>query len=186
MINEGDFAPDFTLQADNGSQVSLADYRGKIVVLYFYPKDETPGCTAQALGFKQAVREYEKDGIVILGVSKDSVESHRKFKEKHELPFNLLSDPETVVLNLYGVWKQKILYGRIFMDTERTTFLIDEKGIVKKVYRKVKPNEQAQTCLLDLIASKRQLWVIRGFLSRWFDLIAFFKIGAVKLVSNLH
>jgi len=153
MINEGELAPNFTLQADDGSPVSLRNYKGKKVVLYFYPKDETPGCTTEALGFKEAVAEFEKEGAVILGVSIDSVESHRKFKEKHELPFALLSDPEATVLKLYDVWKQKSLYGRTFMGTERTTFVVDEKGVVAKVYRKVKPKEHAQTCLLDLKAS---------------------------------
>jgi len=128
MINEGELAPNFTLQADDGSPVSLRNYKGKKVVLYFYPKDETPGCTTEALGFKEAVAEFEKEGAVILGVSIDSVESHRKFKEKHELPFALLSDPEATVLKLYDVWKQKSLYGRTFMGTERTTFVVDEKG----------------------------------------------------------
>jgi peroxiredoxin Q/BCP len=154
LVDEGEVAPNFTLLADNGSQVSLDSYRGKTVVLYFYPKDETPGCTTEAIGFREAVSEFEKQGAVILGVSKDSVESHRKFKEKHQLPFILLSDPEEKVLNLYGVWKEKSLYGRTFMGTERTTFVIDEKGIVKKVYRKVKPKDHAQICLIDLRGGK--------------------------------
>lgn len=153
LVDEGQIAPDFTLQSDDGTQVSLRNYRGKKVLLYFYPKDETPGCTTEALGFKEAVAEFEKEDAVIIGVSKDSLDSHRKFKEKHGLPFTLLSDPEAEVLKLYGVWKQKSLYGRTFMGTERTTFLIDEKGVVKKVYRKVKPQEHAQTCLLDLKAN---------------------------------
>jgi peroxiredoxin Q/BCP len=155
LVDEGQIAPDFTLQADHGTQVSLKDYKGKLVVLYFYPKDETPGCTTEALGFKEAVEEFEKQGAVILGVSKDNVESHRRFKEKYELPFTLLSDPETKVLNLYGVWRKKTLYGRTFMGTERTTFVINEKGEVTKVYRKVKPKEHAQICLLDLKAGRR-------------------------------
>lgn len=153
LIDEGQIAPDFTLQADNGKTVSLKNLRGKKVVLYFYPKDQTPGCTTEALRFKEAAAEFEKENAVILGVSKDSIESHQKFKQKHNLPFTLLSDPDTKVLQLYGVWKQKSLYGRSFMGTERTTFLIDEKGIVQKVYHKVKPKEHAQTCLLDLKAS---------------------------------
>ena len=152
MVDEGNIAPDFTLQADDGKKVSLKDYRGKTVILYFYSKDGTSGCTTEALGFKEAVKEFEQKGAVILGVSKDSVESHRMFKEKHGLPFTLLSDPQMEALKLYGVWKQKSLYGRTFMGAERTTFVIDEKGIVEKVYRKVKPKEHAQTCLLDLKA----------------------------------
>lgn len=150
MVDEGEIAPDFMLQSDDGPQISLRNYRGKKVVLYFYPKDETPGCTTEALGFKDAISEFEKEDTAILGVSKDSVDSHRKFKKKHDLPFTLLSDPEAVVLKQYGVWKQKKLYGRVYMGTERTTFLIDEKGIVKKIYRKLKPKDHAQTCLLDL------------------------------------
>ena len=150
MVSEGEEAPDFTLQADDGRRVSLSDYRGKKVVLYFYPKDGTPGCTREAIEFRDMIKEFEKEDIVILGVSKDSVQSHQKFKRKHELPFTLLGDPEGKVLNLYGVWRKKSLYGRIFMGTERTTFLIDENGIVRKVYRKVKVKGHARACLLDL------------------------------------
>ena len=150
LVSEGDEAPDFTLQADDGREVSLSDYRGKKVVLYFYPKDGTPGCTREAIEFRNIFEEFEKEDVVILGVSKDSVQSHQKFKRKHELPFTLLSDPEGRVLDLYGVWKKKSLYGRTFMGTERTTFLIDDMGVVKKIYRRVRVKGHAQTCLLDL------------------------------------
>jgi len=153
LVTEGDQAPDFTLQADDGREVSLSDYKGKKVVLYFYPKDETPGCTQEAIEFRDMVKEFDKEDAVILGVSKDSVQSHQKFKRKHNLPFTLLSDLDGKVLDLYGVWKKKSLYGRNFMGTERTTFLIDEKGIVKKLYRKVKVKGHAQACLLDLRGS---------------------------------
>ena len=153
MVSEGEVAPNFTLQADDGGEVSLSSYRGKKVVLYFYPKDGTPGCTREAIEFRDMAKGFEKEDAVILGVSKDSVQSHQKFKAKHDLPFKLLSDPEGKVLDLYGVWKKKSLYGRTFMGTERTTFLIDEKGIVKKAYRKVKVKGHAQACLLDLKAS---------------------------------
>jgi len=153
LVNEGEEAPDFTLLGDDGRKVSLKDYRGKKVVLYFYPKDGTPGCTREAIEFRDIAEEFEKEGAIILGVSKDSIKSHQKFKQKHELPFTLLSDPEGKVLDLYGIWKKKSLYGRTFMGTERTTFLIDEKGIVKKVYRKVKAKGHAQVCLLDLKGS---------------------------------
>jgi len=153
LVNEGEEAPDFTLLGDDGRKVSLKDYRGKKVVLYFYPKDGTPGCTREAIEFRDIAEEFEKEGAIILGVSKDSIKSHQKFKQKHELPFTLLSDPEGKVLDLYGVWKKKSLYGRTFMGRERTTFLIDEKGIVKKVYRKVKAKGHAQVCLLDLKGS---------------------------------
>ena len=150
MISEGEKAPDFTLQADDSKKVSLNDYRGKKVVLYFYPKDGTPGCTREAVEFRDLIKEFEKQNTVILGVSKDGVKSHQKFKQKHALPFTLLSDPEGKVLDLYGVWKKKSLYGRTFMGTERTTFIIDEDGMVEKVYRKVRAKGHAQTCLLDL------------------------------------
>ncbi|MCW4031444.1 MAG: thioredoxin-dependent thiol peroxidase, partial [Candidatus Bathyarchaeota archaeon] len=143
-------APDFTLQADDEREVSLSDYRGKRIVLYFYPKDGTPGCTREATEFRDLMKEFEKEDIVILGVSKDGVKSHQKFKQKHGLPFTLLSDPEGKVLDLYGVWKKKSLYGRTFMGTQRTTFLIDEKGVITKIYRKVKAKGHAQICLLDL------------------------------------
>jgi thioredoxin-dependent peroxiredoxin len=128
----------------------LSDFRGRKVVLYFYPKDGTAGCTREAVEFRDLAQEFEKQDITILGVSKDSVKSHQKFKQKNELPFTLLSDPEAKVLNLYGVWKEKKLYGRTYMGTERTTFLIDEKGIVQKIYRKVKVKGHAKSCLLDL------------------------------------
>jgi len=150
MVVEGEEAPIFTLKADDGREVSLSDYRGKKVVLYFYPKDGTPGCTNEAKEFRDNIGEFEKENAVILGVSKDSVDSHRKFKQKHNLPFTLLSDPKGNVLDLYGVWKKKSLYGRTFMGTERTTFLIDERGIVKRIFRKVKVKGHAQVCLLDL------------------------------------
>ena len=154
MVAEGEKAPDFTLEADDGRQISLKDYVGKRVVLYFYPKDDTPGCTREAVEFRDVADQFEREGAVVVGVSKDGVESHRKFKQKYELPFTLLSDPDGKVLELYGVWKEKSLYGRTFMGTERTTFLIDEKGFVVKVYRKVKPQGHAQVCLLDLKASQ--------------------------------
>ena len=150
MAVEGEKAPMFTLKADDGREVSLTDFRGKKLVLYFYPKDGTPGCTNEAKEFRDNIGEFEKENAVILGVSKDSVDSHRKFKQKHDLPFTLLSDPEGNVLDLYGVWKKKSLYGRTFMGTERTTFLIDELGIVKRIFRKVKVKGHAQICLLDL------------------------------------
>ena len=146
----GETAPNFTLLSDESKEVSLSDYHEKKVVLYFYPKDGTPGCTKEAQGFRDLVDEFAKENAVIIGVSKDSVKSHQKFEEKHKLPFTLLSDPEGKVLDLYGVWKQKSMYGRTFMGTERTTFLIDPEIKVKKVYRKVKVKGHAQVCLLDL------------------------------------
>ena len=150
LADVGERAPDFILEADDGREVTLSSYRGKKVILYFYPKDGTPGCTTEAKEFRDNVNEFEKENAVILGVSKDSAKSHQRFKQKHALPFTLLSDPKGKVLDLYGVWKKKSLYGRSFMGTERTTFLINEDGVVEKVYRKVKAKGHAQTCLLDL------------------------------------
>ncbi len=149
MVNEGEEAPNFTLLSDDGRKVSLSDYRDGKVVIYFYPKDGTPGCTREAIEFKDLIEKFEKEDITILGISKDTVKSHQNFKRRYELPFTLLSDPDGKVLMLYGVWKKKHLYGKTFMGTERTTFLVDEKGIVKKIYRKVNVKGHAQTCLID-------------------------------------
>ena len=150
MVSEGEMAPNFELLSDSGNKMSLKDFRGQKLILYFYPKDGTPGCTTEALEFKKLSEEFEKEGAIIIGISKDGVESHKKFKGKHDLPFTLLSDPEAKILEKYDVWKKKSLYGRTFMGTERTTFLIDEQGKVMKIYRKVKPKGHAETCLLDL------------------------------------
>ena len=150
MVDVGETAPDFTLISDESEKVSLNDYHGKKIVLYFYPRDGTPGCTKEAEGFRNMADEFNKENTVIIGVSKDSVESHRKFKEKHNLPFTLLSDPDGKVLDMYGVWKKKSMFGRTFMGTNRTTFLLDENKIVKKIYRKINVKQHAQTCLLDL------------------------------------
>ncbi len=150
LVNEGDQAPNFSLKADDGKKVSLSDFKGKKIILYFYPRDGTPGCTTEAIEFKNLARDFEKENVIIIGISNDNIQSHKKFKEKYDLPFTLLSDPESKVLNQYDVWKEKNLYGKKFMGTERTTFIIDEKGIVKKIYRKVKPKGHAQICLIDL------------------------------------
>ncbi len=150
MPTEGDVAPGFTLLSDAGESTSLNDFLGKKVVLYFYPKDGTPGCTQEAREFRDLAHEFEKEEAVIIGVSKDSVESHRRFKRSNDIPFQLLSDPDGKVLEAYGVWKKKSLYGRTFWGTERSTFVIDRKGKVSKAYRRVKPKGHAQMCLLDL------------------------------------
>ena len=150
LVVEGEEAPNFSLMSDEKRDITLSDYLGKKVVLYFYPKDGTPGCTNEAKAFRDAIKDFEKENAVILGVSKDSVESHQKFKRKHDLPFTLLSDPEGEVLNLYGVWKQKSMFGKTFMGIERTTFLLDEFGVVRKIYRKVRVKGHSQACLLDL------------------------------------
>jgi peroxiredoxin Q/BCP len=131
-------APDFELEADDGSTVSLRQFRGKEVILYFYPKDGTSGCTKEACDFRDSASWFDEMDIVVLGVSKDSVESHRKFKAKHSLNFPLLSDPDLVAHKKYGVWKEKKMYGRSFMGTERTTFIIDEDGKVKRIFRRVR------------------------------------------------
>ena len=147
MLEAGIKAPEFTLPDKNGTPVSLQDFRGKKVVLYFYPKDNTPGCTRQACAFAGAYREFEDLNTVILGVSKDSQTSHQKFAEKYTLPFILLSDPELAAIQAYDVWKEKKLYGKISMGVVRTTYLIDEKGIIEKVFPKVKPDTNAAELL---------------------------------------
>lgn len=137
-VEPGQAAPDFTLPTDGGKTLSLSELRGKKVVLYFYPKDDTSGCTAEACGFRDALPDFSKVDAVILGLSKDSVKKHDKFKEKYELPFTLLSDEEGEVCAAYGTWVEKSMYGRKYMGIERATFLIDEQGIVRQVWRKVK------------------------------------------------
>jgi peroxiredoxin Q/BCP len=137
-VTEGQIAPDFTLPATDGSTVRLLDLRGKKVVLYFYPKDDTPGCTKEACAFRDNLGVLQSMGVVVLGVSPDSVASHQKFAQKYGLPFPLLADEGAQVATTYGVWKEKKQYGRTYMGIERTTFLIDENGIVQRVFPKVK------------------------------------------------
>ncbi len=139
MPTIGKAAPAFTLDTDTGETVSLKDYKGQVVVLYFYPKDDTSGCTTEACEFRDSMPRFEGLNAVILGISPDSVKSHAKFKAKYELPFTLLADTEKVVAEAYGVWKEKSMYGRKYMGVERTTFLIDGKGILRQVFEKVKP-----------------------------------------------
>ncbi len=140
MPEEGQPAPDFTLTDQHGKKVTLAKLKGSPVVIYFYPKDDTPGCTKEACGFRDSFADYRKAGAVILGISPDTSESHAKFAKKFELPFTLLADPEHKVCDAYGVWKEKNMYGRKYMGVERTTFVIDPKGVVRKVFPKVKVN----------------------------------------------
>ena len=140
-------APNFTLKDKDGRDVSLSDFLGKKVVLYFYPKDNTPGCTRQACAFSGAYKDFVNKNIEVIGISKDSVVSHVKFAEKYGLPFVLLSDPEHKVIEDYGVWQEKELYGKLNMGVVRTTFIIDEKGIVEKVMPKVKPDTNAAEIL---------------------------------------
>lgn len=138
MVQEGDVAPDFQLQSDSQSTVSLVDFRGKRVILYFYPKDNTPGCTQEACDFRDNMGRLEMHGAQVVGVSPDSAGSHGKFKAKYELPFILLSDPDKKVHMAYGAWGEKNMYGKKVMGVIRSTFLIDEEGIVRRIWRNVK------------------------------------------------
>ena len=147
MLKEGTTAPDFTLKDANGEAVRLKDLRGQKVVLYFYPKDDTPGCTKEACSFRDAFADYKKRNIKVLGVSLDSEASHKKFATKYKLPFTLLADPDHAIADAYGVYGQKKFMGRTYMGVKRMTFLIDEKGKIKKVFEKVKPEEHAQEVL---------------------------------------
>jgi len=147
MLKEGMKAPDFSLLDKDGNRVSLSDFLGKKVVLYFYPKDNTPGCTRQACAFAGLYSEFERRGIEVIGISKDSTASHIKFAEKYNLPFVLLSDPELAAIQAYGVWQEKKLYGKVSMGVVRTTFVIDENGIITKIMPKVKPDTNAAEIL---------------------------------------
>jgi peroxiredoxin Q/BCP len=137
-LKEGDLAPDFSLPGDDNQTISLSDYTGKKLVLYFYPKDDTPGCTKEACEFQEALPGFNNKKIEVIGVSKDSVKKHDKFKEKYNLRFPLISDEETELCQKFGVWVEKSMYGRTYMGIERATFLIDEKGVVRHIWRKVK------------------------------------------------
>ena len=143
MLEVGIKAPEFTLPDKDGNTVSLSDFVGKKVVLYFYPKDNTPGCTRQACAFAAAYEGFKAKDVVVIGISKDSVASHLKFAQKHDLPFVLLSDPELQAIQAYGVWQEKKLYGKVSMGVVRTTFIIDEQGNIEKVMPKVKPDTNA-------------------------------------------
>ena len=147
FLEAGTPAPDFTLADKNGSSVSLSQFRGRKVVLYFYPRDNTPGCTRQACAFAGAFRQFEKLGVTVIGVSKDSVASHLKFAEKYSLPFILLSDPDRIAIEAFGVWQEKKNYGKVSMGVVRSTFIIDENGIIEKVMPKVKPDTNAAEIL---------------------------------------
>ena len=147
MLEIGMKAPAFTLSNKDGNTVSLSDFLGKKVVLYFYPKDNTPGCTRQACAFAAAYEDFKSKDVVVIGISKDSVASHLKFAQKHDLPFILLSDPELQAIQAYGVWQEKKLYGKVSMGVVRTTFIIDEQGNIEKVMPKVKPDTNAAEIL---------------------------------------
>ena len=150
MLEVGTKAPDFTLPDQNGNMHSLSEYRGKKVILYFYPKDNTAGCTKQACGFAERYPQFTEKGAVVLGVSKDSVASHKKFEEKYGLPFTILSDPELVAIQAYDVWQEKKNYGKTYMGVVRTTYLIDESGKIVKAFDKVKAADNPEQMLGEL------------------------------------
>lgn len=149
-IKVGQKAPNFKLKDQNGNEHELSQYTNNWILLYFYPKDDTPGCTKEACGIRDVFGDYKKAGITVLGISKDSVKSHKKFEEKHGLPFTLLADENKDVLKLYNVWKPKKIAGKEFFGTVRTSFLINPQGNVEKIYEKVKPEEHAQEVLDDV------------------------------------
>ena len=150
MVAEGESAPDFELETDEGESVRLSDFRGKPVILYFYPKDDTSGCTKEACGIRDSWGEFERRGAVVLGVSADSVASHQRFKAKYHLPFTLLADPEHEVAVLYGVWQPKRFAGKSFLGIVRSTFLIDAEGKVARVWTKVDPAKHTGWLLAEL------------------------------------
>jgi peroxiredoxin Q/BCP len=150
LVEEGKPAPDFTLTSDSDETVTLSSFRGKPVVLYFYPKDDTPGCTAQACGIRDVYSDFRQRGAIVLGVSPDDEASHVKFKEKYSLPFTLLADPDHEVAEEYGVWKERNMYGKKSMGIERSTFVIDAEGNVSKAMRRVKPDTHAAAVLAAL------------------------------------
>ena len=150
MLSTGDPAPDFTLSDADGNPVSLSDFKGQKVVLYFYPKDDTPGCTKEACGFRDAQDDYMEANAVVIGVSPDSEKSHQRFRDKYDLPFLLLADPERKAIEGYDVWKEKNMYGKKYMGVERSTFIIDEDGILLEILRKVKVDGHVQSVLASL------------------------------------
>lgn len=150
MLEIGTKAPDFTLFNQDGEVISLKDYRGKKVILYFYPRDNTPGCTKQACGFAENYPHFQELGAVVLGVSKDSVASHKKFEQKYNLPFTLISDPDLIAIQAYDVWKEKNMYGKKVMGVVRTTYLINEEGIIEKAFDKVKAANNPQQMLDEI------------------------------------
>ena len=154
MLEAKNKAPDFCLSDQNGNTVRLSNYLGKIVVLYFYSKDNTPGCTRQACAFAASYEQFRTQDVVVIGISKDSVASHLKFAQKYDLPFILLSDPELQAIQAYDVWKEKKLYGKVSMGVVRSTFIINEQGVIEKVMPKVKPDTNAAE-ILSYLAGKR-------------------------------
>lgn len=149
-LKEGERAPEFTTSISGGGKISLADFKGQNVILYFYPKDDTPGCTKEACAFRDGFADFKKRGAVVLGVSPDSVKSHDKFVEKFKLPFTLLADEDKTIANAYGVWGEKSFMGRKYMGVHRVTFLIGPDGAIRKIWPKVKPEEHAAEVLAAL------------------------------------
>ena len=150
MLEVGTKAPDITLLDQDGNEVSLSDFRGKKVSLFFYPKDSTPGCTKQACAYQSSLDEFIDKDVKVIGISKDSVKSHKNFSTKQGLTFTLLSDPELTAIQAYDVWKEKKLYGKVSMGVVRSSYMIDENGIIEKVYEKVKPDMNATEMLKDM------------------------------------
>jgi thioredoxin-dependent peroxiredoxin len=146
MLTIGSKAPAFTLQNEVGDLISLSDFKDQTIVLYFYPKDDTPGCTTQACTYRDFAAEFVKRGVKVIGISKDDVKSHKKFQEKYELNFTILADPDTIVVQRYGVWKEKSMYGKKYMGVARTTFVV-EKGLVKAIFENVDPKNDVETVL---------------------------------------
>ena len=157
-VSEGDRAPDFTIERDGGREISLSDLKGRKVIVYFYPKDNTPGCTTQACDFRDAMPDFSGVSAEIIGISRDSVKSHDRFRERHDLPFALGADVDGAVCDAFGTWVEKKMYGRVSMGIERSTFLIDEDGVVRKVWRKVRAKghvEQVLAAVRELDAEQR-------------------------------
>ena len=154
MLETGMKAPDFSLPDKDGNTVRLSDFQGKKVVLYFYPKDNTPGCTRQACAFAASYEQFKAQDIAVIGISKDSVASHLKFAQKYDLPFILLSDPQLQAIQAYGIWQEKKLYGKVSMGVVRTTFIINEQGFIEKVMPKVKPDTNAAEILAYLAGER--------------------------------
>lgn len=152
MLTVGTKAPNFTLPAKDGNLVSLSDFAGKKIVLYFYPKDNTPGCTKQACGYRNAYSEFEAHNAVVIGISKDSIKSHSNFAAKFELPFILLADPHLEAIQTYDVWQEKKLYGKTYMGVVRSTYIIDEQGMITHVFEKVNPDTDATIILKEIAA----------------------------------
>ena len=150
MLKNGDIAPDFTLLDSDGNTVSLSDFKGNKVIIYFYPKDDTSGCTKEACNFRDNYSQLKEKNVAVIGISKDSVSSHVKFKNKYDLPFILLSDPNHQVIETYGAYGEKKMYGRTYMGTIRMTYLVSEEGLILKIYDKVKPDKHVEEILKDL------------------------------------